>query len=166
MKPTPRPHCSPPTLQVARVFVPALVPDRLCLVAQRALRPRIDGQRGGGAAMGRIEQARLQHLLHPDMALARLVDIAQHVRGERALRVEALFLTREFKRRFAKRKDLVGFFGQDAAAQVAGLARLQPRHEIGVIGIGEDAEQRARHFLGRLDQRRTAFAALDALLAE
>jgi hypothetical protein len=106
-------------------------------VFQSALRARIDRERHRRAALRRIEQARFQHLLHADVALALFIDIAEHVGRQRALRIITLVLAREFQRRLAQRKDAVGLFGQDALAQIAALARFQTLDQILVIGIGK-----------------------------
>jgi hypothetical protein len=97
----------------------------------------------GSCALRRIGQARFQHLLHADLALARQIDEAQHVRRQRALRIVTLVLAREFQRGFAQREDVVGLFGQDALAQVAWLVRFQAADEIVIIRIGKDLDQRA-----------------------
>ena len=72
------------------------------------------------------------------------------------MRIEALGLAGELERGLAKGVDAVGVFGQDAAAQIALLARGETGGEARDILVRKNLRQRQRHFMRAFHQRRAA----------
>ena len=124
------------------------------LVLHGTLHPRIDGKHGGGATGGRVGEPLIEHLLHAHVPMAVRSNITQHMRRHRSLRIKALSLSREFQCWLAKGVDAVGILGQNAAAQIARLARGQPFGQPIHILVGENLHQSLRHLARGTHQRR------------
>ncbi len=80
------------------------------------------------------------------------MDIAEHVRRELQLRIEALLLAREFDADLTQRVDAVDLFGDRAVAQIGGLGPAEQLEKALLGRVGEDFGQLAGQHLAVADQ--------------
>ena len=90
-----------------------------------------DRQLERGAALRGIAQPVVEGALDPGAAIAVDVGVAEHVRGERGLRIEPVGLARQRHARLAQRVDRVDQPRRGAAAQVIEFALRAEHAEVG-----------------------------------
>ena len=103
----------------------------LQLMLERLLDRAGDRQFQRRAALRRIAQPVVERALDPGAAIAVDVGIAEHVRGERGLRIEPVGLARQRHPRLAERVDRVDQPRRGAAAEIIEFARRAEHGEIG-----------------------------------
>ena len=82
------------------------------------------------------------------------MDIAEHVRRELQLRIEALLLARKLDADLAQRMDAIDLFGNRAVAQIGGLGPAEQLEEALFRCVGEDFRQLGSEHLAVADQLR------------
>ncbi len=113
---------------------------------QRRLHPRVDRQHQRRVAHGRIGQPVVERHFHAHAAARIARREAQHVRGQRALRIDPLLLARELDADFAQRVHRRHLLGKRTLAQIGPAAPGQFLVEVGGAFVGKDFIELAGQF--------------------